>query len=63
MEVEETMMEETAAPQTHTVDAPAGTSVPGCEETNSCFTPADITINAGDTVEWNNIRHSSTYSN
>jgi len=44
-----------AAPQTHTVDAPAGTSVPGCEETNSCFTPADITINAGDTVEWNNI--------
>ena len=55
MEVEETVMEETAAPQTHTVDAPAGTSVPGCEETNSCFTPADITINAGDTVEWNNI--------
>jgi plastocyanin len=55
MEVEETMMEDTAAPQTHTVDAPAGTSVPGCEETNSCFTPADITINAGDTVEWNNI--------
>ncbi len=48
-------VEETAAPQTHTVDAPAGTSVPGCEETNSCFTPADITINAGDTVEWNNI--------
>ncbi len=53
--MEETMMEETAAPQTHTVDAPAGTSVPGCEETNSCFTPADITINAGDTIEWNNI--------
>jgi len=56
MEVEEEpMMEDTAAPQTHTVDAPAGTSVPGCEETNSCFTPANITINAGDTVEWNNI--------
>ncbi len=56
MEVEkETMMEETAAPQTHTVEAPAGTSVPGCEETNSCFTPADITINAGDTVEWDNV--------
>ena len=50
------MMEETvAAPQTHTVDVPAKTSVPGCEETNSCFTPADITINVGDTVEWNNI--------
>jgi len=35
--------------------APAGTSVPGCEETNSCFTPANITINAGDTVEWDNV--------
>ena len=32
-----------------------GSSVPGCEVTNSCFTPADITINSGDTVEWNNI--------
>jgi plastocyanin len=59
MEVEETHEEvheeETAAPQTHTVEAPAGTSVPGCEETNSCFTPANITINAGDTVEWDNV--------
>ena len=55
MEVEETHEEETAAPQTHTVDVPAGTSVPGCEETNSCFTPANITINAGDTVEWDNV--------
>jgi len=51
---EETMMEKTAEPQTHTVDVPAGTSVPGCEETNSCFSPANITINVGDTVEWNN---------
>jgi plastocyanin len=56
---EETVMEETheepAGPTTHTVDVPVGTSVPGCEETNSCFSPADITINAGDTVEWDNI--------
>jgi len=37
------------------VDIPAGTSVPGCEETNSCWSPADITINVGDTVEWVNI--------
>ncbi len=51
----ETMMEETAGPVTHSVDAPLGTSVPGCEETNSCFSPADITINAGDTVEWFNV--------
>jgi len=52
---EETMMEETAEPQTHVVDVPIGTSVPGCEETNACYTPADITINAGDTVEWDNV--------
>ena len=51
----ETAVEEPAGPQTHTVDVPAGTSVPGCEETNSCWSPADITINAGDTVEWDNI--------
>ncbi len=55
MEEEEVMMEEPTGPTTHSVDIPTGTSVPGCEETNSCWSPADITINAGDTVEWNNI--------
>ncbi len=48
-------MEEPAGPTTHTVDIPVGTSVPGCEETNACYSPADITINAGDTVEWINV--------
>ena len=52
--MEETM-EEPAGPMTHTVDMPAGTSVPGCEETNECYIPANITINAGDTVEWVNV--------
>lgn len=56
---EETMVEETheepVGPTTHTVDIPTGTSVPGCEESNACYLPADITINAGDTVEWINI--------
>ena len=54
---EETMMmeKEPAGPQTHTVDMPMGTSVPGCEETNECYLPADITINVGDTVEWINV--------
>ncbi len=51
----ETMMEESAGPTTHTVEMPVGTSVPGCEETNECYLPADITINAGDTVEWINV--------
>ena len=44
-----------AGPTTHTVDIPVGTSVPGCEESNECYLPADITINAGDTVNWINI--------
>ena len=47
--------EEPAGPTTHTVDMPEGTSVPGCEESNACYLPADITINAGDTVEWVNV--------
>ena len=52
---EETMGQETVGPQTHSVEIPVGTSVPGCEETDSCFLPANITINAGDTVEWPNV--------
>ena len=55
MEEEEVMMEEPTGPTTQTVDIPIGTSVPGCEETNACYSPADITINAGDTVDWVNV--------
>jgi len=51
MEEEETM----EGPTTVHVEIPVGTSVPGCEETNSCFSPADISINAGDTVHWMNV--------
>ena len=54
-EVMEETHEEPAGPSTHIVDIPKGTSVPGCEESNACYTPADITINAGDTVEWINV--------
>ena len=53
--MEETVMEEPIGPQTHIVEVPEGTSVPGCEETNACYLPADITINVGDTVEWPNV--------
>ena len=57
MEEEETVMmeEEVAGPQTISVDMPLGTSVPGCEETNECYIPANITINVGDTVKWINV--------
>ena len=39
---------------TGTISAPAGSAVPGCEETNQCFIPADVTINVGGTVTWSN---------
>ena len=41
-------------PKTVNVEIPSGTSSPGCEETNKCFNPSSVTINAGDTVEWTN---------
>ena len=52
---EETMMAQSAGPQTFTVDMPEGTSSPGCETSNACYLPADITINVGDTIEWINV--------
>ena len=36
------------------VSIPAGTSVPGCEQTNECFIPPHVTIIVGDTVIWSN---------
>ena len=56
MAEEESVMaeEEPTGPQTVKVDMPAGTAVPGCEETNECYVPASVTINVGDTVEWYN---------
>ena len=37
-----------------TVSIPAGSSVPGCHETNECFIPSDITINVGSEITWTN---------
>jgi len=36
------------------VSVPAGTSVPGCEETNECWSPAEISVGVGETVTWSN---------
>ena len=52
---EEVMMEESTEPTKVHVEIPIGTSVPGCEETNECWSPADVTINVGDTVHWMNV--------
>ncbi len=37
-----------------TVSLPEGTGVPGCESTNECFIPYNLSVNVGDTVTWTN---------
>ncbi len=46
---------ETSEPKTVSVTIPSGTSSPGCETSNACYTPASVTISVGDTVEWDNV--------
>ena len=46
--------ESTSSPKAVTVSMPAGTSVPGCEETNECYIPASVTIAKGGKVTWTN---------
>jgi len=48
------VMEEPTGPMTVEVSIPAGSSVPGCEETNKCFIPSSVSIMKGDTVVWSN---------
>ena len=51
----ETEPVETSEPKTVSVTIPAGTSSPGCETSNACYTPASVTIDVGDTVKWDNV--------
>jgi predicted secreted protein with PEFG-CTERM motif len=37
-----------------TVSIPAGSSTEGCEATNECYIPAEVTIDAGSEVTWTN---------
>ena len=45
---------ELMAPFTGTISVPEGSGVPGCDERNQCYIPADVTINVGETVTWSN---------
>jgi len=45
---------QTTSPMSVDVSVPIGTAVPGCEETNECWLPQDVSINVGDTVIWTN---------
>ena len=39
----------------HFVEIPQGTSLPGCEKNNSCYTPSSITIQSDEIILWNNV--------
>jgi len=52
--VKEPIEEMATGPTTVEVSMPTGTSVPGCEETNECYIPAEVMIFVGDTVAWIN---------
>ena len=41
-------------PQTREVVIPEGSSTPGCEQTDECYTPYSLQVNVGDTVSWSN---------
>jgi plastocyanin len=45
---------ESMTPFSGTISIPSGSSVPGCDETNECFIPAEVTVKVGDTVTWSN---------
>jgi len=37
------------------VIVPAGSNLPGCEDTNECWLPAEISVGVGETVTWSNV--------
>jgi len=53
-EPEQTMEPEAMILFTGTISVPSGSSTPGCDETNECFIPAEVTVNVGETVTWSN---------
>ena len=53
MTMEEADMEE-ASVSAEIVSIPSGSGAPGCEETNECYVPAELTISSGTIVIWEN---------
>jgi plastocyanin len=41
-------------PITVSVSVPAGSAIPGCDETDECYIPYEVTIASGSTVSWIN---------
>ena len=52
--VEEVMEEPEASSMSLTISIPKGTGVPGCETTQECYLPYEVTVDAGTTVTWSN---------
>ncbi len=44
------------------IDIALGSSVPGCELTESCYLPYEEKLSVGELVLWNNIDSACTYS-
>ena len=47
-------LQETTKENIPTVTMPTKSSRPGCEETNNCYIPSQISIKAGESVTWLN---------
>ncbi len=60
MEPEPEVMEEVMEPKSAPVEfdgvisLPDGSGVPGCDDTNECYIPFNVSISAGDEVTWSN---------
>ncbi len=55
-EVMEKVMEPESTPVEYdgVISLPEGSGVPGCDETNECYIPFNVSISAGDEVTWSN---------
>ena len=49
-----TAVEAAALPMELLISLPTGSGVPGCDETNECFLPYDVSIGVGATITWSN---------
>ncbi len=52
--VEAAAVEAAALPMELLISLPTGSGVPGCDETNECFLPYDVSIGVGATITWSN---------
>ena len=49
-----TAVEAASLPMELLISLPIGSGVPGCDETNECFLPYDVSIGVGATITWSN---------